>query len=199
MSEMSVVFPFERDVEEMRGTAKIRPFSVFNSNTARGRNIIAVVAAGRNGEIGFEGDMPWHIPEDLRHFKELTLGHPVIMGRSTWLSIPRRPLPGRRNIVLTRRSDFEAEGAEISSSIEKAIALCEADEIPVIIGGGSVYAEVFPYLSQIYITRIDADFPQADTFFPTINPDEWTILEQGDWLISKSGLRYRFETLVRSK
>ncbi len=104
--ETSVIFPFEKDIPDVRDTGGIHPFSTFNSSTARLREVRAIVAMGLGNEIGFRGDMPWHIPEDLRHFKELTMGHPVIMGRATWLSLPRRPLPGRRNIILTRQPGF---------------------------------------------------------------------------------------------
>lgn len=155
----------------------------------------AIVAMGRNNEIGFKGDMPWHLPEDLRHFKQLTTGHPVIMGRTTWLSIPKRPLPGRRNIVLTRNQDFnEAESAD---SIEKSLILCQDGPTPFIIGGGSVYAESIPLLSKIFVTRIDADFPEADTFFPEIDPQQWELTDISDILTSASGLNLRFETYER--
>ena len=113
--ETSVIFPFEKDIPDVRDTGGIHPFSTFNSSTARLREVRAIVAMGLGNEIGFRGDMPWHIPEDLRHFKELTMGHPVIMGRATWLSLPRRPLPGRRNIILTRQPGFTPTGPSPSS------------------------------------------------------------------------------------
>lgn len=192
--ETSVIFPFDKDKPDLRDSSGIYPFSTYNSSTHRGRPVWAVVAMGRHGEIGFEGDMPWHLPEDLRHFKELTLGHPVIMGRRTWLSIPRRPLPGRRNIVLTRSAQFSDEGADVMPSLEAAVAACDADEIPVIIGGGSVYKESMSMVTRIYVTRIDADFPNADTFFPEIKSTEWELTYQSEPMISKTGLIYRFET-----
>lgn len=197
--ETSVVFPEARDVEEMRGTAKIRPFSVFNSRTSRGRDLLAVVAAGRNGEIGVGGDMPWHIPEDLKHFKETTMGRAIIMGRSTWESLPRRPLPGRRNIVLTRNAAYQAPGAETYGSFEAALASCEPSERPVVIGGGKVYAEALPYLTEICVTRVDAEFSGADTYFPALPSEEWQLFEEGEWQLSKSGHRFRIETLKRTK
>lgn len=152
------------------------------------------MAMGRGREIGFEGDMPWHLPEDLRHFKELTMGHPVIMGRTTWLSIPKRPLPGRRNIVLTRDAMFRADGAETAPSLHEALAMCGGEEIPFIIGGASVYARAMQLLSRIYVTRIEADFPQADARFPEIDPCIWNLVESSETMTSKSGLQYRFET-----
>lgn len=166
-------------------------------DTIAKKNLIrpdAVVAMGRGNEIGFEGDIPWHLPEDLRHFKQLTTGHPVIMGRATWLSIPRRPLPGRRNIVLTRDPGFSAEGAETASSLEEALEMCAGGETPFIIGGASVYSLALPLVGRLFVTRIEADFPQADAFFPAIGPDDWELTESSETMTSKSGLDYRFET-----
>lgn len=192
--QTSIVFPFEKDRPDVRDSIGIHPFSTFNSSTSRNRELWAVVAMGRSREIGFDGDMPWHIPEDLRHFKNITLGHPVIMGRRTWLSIPRRPLPGRKNIVLSRDADFLPQGAERMDSITEAIALCPPPEIPIIIGGASVYAQALPLLTKIFVTRIEADFPQADSFFPDIDPLHWHLSESSDTMISSSGLAFRFET-----
>lgn len=191
--ETSIVFPFSKDKKDIHNMASTHPFSTFNSSVSRQREIWAVVAMGRNGEIGFNGDMPWHLPEDLKHFKQLTLGHPVIMGRKTWLSIPGRPLPGRRNIVLTRIG-LEADGAECVGSLNEAIALCPPPEIPVIIGGGSVYAEALELITRLYVTRIDRDFPQADTYFPIIKDNDWTMTDCSEPMISRTGLTYRFET-----
>lgn len=157
----------------------------------------AIVAMGRGGEIGFRGDMPWHIPEDLRHFKALTSGHPVIMGRSTWESLPKKPLPGRTNIVLTRNKRYEAPGAIILPSLADALRIAYYDnpenseqKVPFIIGGGKVYEESLSLLTRIYVTHIDADFPDADTYFPELR--DFTLCEDSAWLISGSGLRYRF-------
>lgn len=161
------------------------------------KRLHAIVAMGRNCEIGFRGDMPWHIPEDLKHFKEVTLGHPVIMGRSTWESLPVKPLPGRLNIVLTSQPDLLIDGALTAGSIQNAVNLCEGEPTPFIIGGGRVYREAMPMLSLIHVTRIEADFPDADTFFPGINPDEWILKDSLPLMTSRSGLKYRFETYER--
>ena len=150
---------------------------------------------GRNNEIGFKGDMPWHLPEDLRHFKQITTGHPVIMGRATWDSLPRRPLPGRTNIVITRNPDFS--DCMSAGSIEDAVAMCADGSDPFIIGGGSVYAQSLPLLSKIYITRIDADFPEADTFFPILDTEEWVLTDQSEPIVSGTGISFRFETYER--
>lgn len=160
--------------------------------------LYAIVAMGRNNEIGFRGDMPWHISEDLRHFKTLTTGHPVIMGRATWLSLPLRPLPGRTNIVVSRNPHFVAEGALTAPSLPDAIALCEGLPVPFIIGGGTVYAASMPLLSRAYVTRIEADFPDADTFFPNLDPSQWELIEHSPLRVSEpSGLSYYFETYER--
>lgn len=197
--ETNVTFPFDKDIPDVRDTRGIHPFSTFNSSTARLREVRAIVAMGRGNEIGFHGDMPWHIPEDLRHFKELTLGHTVIMGRATWQSLPKRPLPGRNNIVLSRRPDFMAEGADIATSIGAAVAICPPPEVPYIIGGGKVYEAAMPLLTRIDVTRIDATFPEADTFFPEINDSEWTLSTASEPILSSCGLTFRYETYMRRK
>lgn len=192
--ETSIVFPFDKNLPDSRDLEGAHPFSTFNSVTERRHDVYAIVAMGRNGEIGFRGDMPWHLPEDLRHFKTLTMGHPVIMGRPTWESLPKKPLPGRLNIVLSRREDFKAKGAAVATSIADAMKLSPAPEVPFIIGGGKVYAEAMPLLTRVYVTRIDADFPGADTFFPMLCEKDWKLTDVSEPLISKCGLTYRFET-----
>lgn len=126
-----------------------------------------VVAVGRNGEIGYKGNLIWHIRKDLRHFKEVTMGHPVIMGRKTWDSLPKGALPGRRNIVITRNSSFEAPGADVVSSLADALALCEGSELqPYIIGGESIYRQALPLCDTAYLTIIHEQFADADARFP---------------------------------
>lgn len=124
-----------------------------------------IVAIGRDGAIGKDGELIWRLPEDLKHFKEVTTGHPVIMGRKTWESLPRRPLPGRRNILLTRQKDFVAEGAEIVNSLEEALE-ATTGESPFIIGGAEVYKAFLPYATHLFITQIEASSPEADTYLP---------------------------------
>lgn len=153
----------------------------------------AIVCMGLRGEIGQQGEMPWHLPEDLRHFKETTTGHAVIMGSRTWKSLPRRPLPGRLNIVLTSKP---TEAFEVSS-IEEAISRCAEDKTPFIIGGAKVYADTLPLVSKIYATRIDKEFPDADCFFPEIKEEEWILTERTETMTSKTGLNYWFETYER--
>ena len=142
--------------------------------------IALIAAVARNGVIGRDGAMPWHLPADLRHFKQITLGKPVVMGRRTHQSIGR-PLPGRANIVITRDRNYRAAGCTVVHSPEEAIAAADAaaasaggdaaDEI-VVIGGGSVYAAFLPRAERIYLTRVDVEVT-GDTRFPTLDPAEW--------------------------
>lgn len=154
-----------------------------------------IVAMGRDGEIGFRGDMPWHLPEDLRHFKALTLGHPVIMGRATWESLPKLPLPGRVNVVITRNVNYDAPGALVAGSLSEAIRLACDSGVPFVIGGGQIYLQSLACLSRVFVTRIDASFEEADTYFPAL--DGFKLASQSEWMESKSGLRYCFEEYER--
>jgi dihydrofolate reductase len=139
--------------------------------------ISLVVAASRNGVIGKDGGLPWHISSDLKLFKQITLGKPVIMGRKTWDSLPRKPLPGRRNIVISRQLDLPFSGAEAVRNIDEALALAKVDhpdEIAVI-GGGEIYRLFWPLADQIYLTEVDVEV-EGDTLFPKINAAEWELL-----------------------
>ena len=156
-----------------------------------------IVAIGRNGAIGVGGDLIWHIPADLKRFKSLTTGHPVIMGRKTWDSLPRRPLPGRKNIVITHNSDFNEEGAVTVSSPEEAITLF-GNESPFIIGGGQIYNAMMPYVTKLYLTEVDSESPEADTFLH-LNKERWHITEESEWMTAPDGTRYRYVDLVRKQ
>lgn len=137
--------------------------------------ISLLVAMGKNHVIGFENDMPWHLPEDLKYFKEKTTGHTIIMGRKTYDSIGR-VLPNRRNIVLTRQKlDFPKE-IEVIRDINQIYQWNKAnpDQELFIIGGGNLYNQVLPYADRMYITEIDENF-EGDTFFPTFEANEWTL------------------------
>ncbi len=124
-----------------------------------------IVAVARNGVIGKEGGLPWHVSEDLKHFKKTTSGHAIIMGRKTYDSIGR-PLPKRRNIVVTRQADAEFPGCERAQGIDEAIALARStDPCPFIIGGASLYEEALPMATEIHLTSIDED-AEGDTYFP---------------------------------
>jgi dihydrofolate reductase len=129
---------------------------------------LAIVAAvARGGVIGRGKRIPWRVPEDMAHFRELTTGHPVVMGRRTWESLPDRfrPLPGRRNLVVTRNRDWHAEGAERVDSLEDALALLEREPRVFVIGGAELYASALPGADELLLTEIDADF-EGDVFFP---------------------------------
>jgi dihydrofolate reductase len=124
----------------------------------------------KNRVIGYENKMPWHLPAELAYFKRITTGHPIIMGRKTFDSIGR-PLPNRRNIVVSRNANFHSPGVEVANSLENALALC-ADENPFVIGGALLYAEALAITQKLYITEIDADLV-GDTFFPPIDNSVW--------------------------
>ncbi|HEX5339745.1 MAG TPA: dihydrofolate reductase [Gammaproteobacteria bacterium] len=130
-----------------------------------------IVAAGENNEIGRHGEMPWHLPADLRHFKTVTLGKPVIMGRRTFESIGK-PLPERRNIVVTRNRNYRAEGCETVHTLAEALVMAAGEPEVMVIGGGELYREALPRAQRIYLTRVHARF-DADTFFPMLDMAQW--------------------------
>jgi dihydrofolate reductase len=130
-----------------------------------------LLARARNGVIGAKGGLPWHLPEDLAHFKRTTMGHPIVMGRKTWESIGR-PLPGRRSIVVTRNRNYIATGAEVVTSLDEALARCKDTEEIFVIGGAEVYAAALPRADRLLLTEIDADF-EGDTFLPAPSAAEW--------------------------
>ena len=136
--------------------------------------ISLVVAASINNVIGSDGGLPWHLPDDLRHFKRLTTGNPIVMGRRTFESIGR-PLPDRRNIVMTRDAVYVAPGCDVVTSVDEALDLVEdADEV-MIIGGGQVYRDFLPHADRIYLTRVQADV-EGDTYFPDIDEAGWRLV-----------------------
>jgi dihydrofolate reductase len=135
--------------------------------------ISIIVVIGKNNEIGKGHDLLCHLPADLKHFKEITSGHTVVMGRKTFDSLPKGPLPNRRNIVISRNKDLKIEGAEVYSSLDYAlIKLIDEDEI-FIMGGAQIYGQALPVADKLYLTKIMSDFPEADVFFPKINYKEW--------------------------
>ncbi len=135
--------------------------------------ISIIVAASTNNVIGTQGNLPWRLSDDLKRFKKITMGKPIIMGRLTYESIGR-PLPGRQNIVITRQRDYVAEGCEVVESAAAALAVAgEASEI-MIIGGGEIYSLFLPLANRIYLTRVLADV-QGDAYFPALNSDEWNL------------------------
>jgi dihydrofolate reductase len=155
-----------------------------------------IYARARNGVIGKNNQMPWHLPEDLAHFKRVTLGQPVIMGRKTWDSIPAkfRPLPGRLNIVVTRQSDWQAEGALRASSMEEACRLCGDEPDAWIMGGAEIYRQAEPLASTAVVTEIDAEF-DGDAFAPVLS-SKWHEVQRESHLAA-SGLPYSFVTYLQ--
>ncbi len=160
--------------------------------------ITLIAAIARNGAIGVDGDMVYHIGPDLKHFKALTTGKPVVMGRRTFESLPGGALPHRRNIVITTQPDYSADGIETAPSLEAALAMAaDAPEI-MIIGGARVYADAMPLADTLELTLIDDTPARADTFFPDIDPAEWSIAEQSEVITDqRSGVSFRFTTLTR--
>lgn len=156
--------------------------------------ISLVVAVAKNGVIGRDNTLPWRIPEDLKRFKALTMGKPVIMGRKTWESLPKRPLPGRTNIVITRNPEFRAEGAIVAHSFADALAKAGSNDIAVI-GGQAIFAEALPIADIIHMTQVAAS-PDGDAFMPLIDRAHWRETAC-DGPHTADGLQYSFVTLER--
>ncbi|MEQ8228578.1 MAG: dihydrofolate reductase [Rhodospirillales bacterium] len=143
------------------------------TETAGMAPVVLVVAMAENRCIGRDGDLPWHISTDLKRFKAVTMGHPMIMGRKTFLSIGR-VLPGRPNIIVTRDRDFQAEGAEVAHSLDEALAAARAHDTGavMVIGGAEIFEQSLPLADRLDICHVHADVP-GDTFFPEIDPAHW--------------------------
>lgn len=158
-------------------------------------SVALIWAQSTSGVIGRDGGIPWHVPEDLARFKDLTMGHTVVMGRRTWESLPPkfRPLPGRRNVVVSRNPDYRAEGAEVVSSIDDALG----DAQVWVIGGAEVYHLALPLATRAEITEVEIDLrvQDEDALAPVLG-ESW-IGTAGDWRDSTSGLRYRFYSYAR--
>ena len=154
--------------------------------------ISLVVAVAKNRAIGKDGHLLCHLPEDMRHFREVTLGKPVIMGRKTWESLPEafRPLPGRHNIVVSRNAIYQAEGATVATSLEEALAQAgNADQVSII-GGADIFRLALPIADILDMTEIEADF-DADTFFPEFRQEDWQEISRKTQQ-SQSGLTFSF-------
>jgi len=155
-----------------------------------------IYARSRNGVIGRDGQLPWHLPADLAHFKQTTLGQAVVMGRKTWDSLPERfrPLPGRTNIVITRQTDWHAAGALVAHSLDQAMSLCPAPGPLWVIGGAEIYAQALPLASTVVVTEIDVEV-QGDAHAPKLGP-EWKEMSR-HLHRSDEGLSYSFVTYIR--
>lgn len=161
--------------------------------------VALVAAVARGGVIGRDGGIPWRLPEDVASFKELTTGHAVVMGRKTWESIPERfrPLPDRRNVVVTRNPAWKAEGAERASSVDEALALLADEERVFVIGGAEIYAAALPHADELVLTEIDLDV-DGDTFFPDWDDRAFPEASR-DERTSTSGTRFAFVVYRRPR
>jgi len=159
-------------------------------------NISIVVAISENNAIGKNNQLLWHLPADLKHFKEITTGHPILMGRKTYDSIGR-PLPNRRNIVITRQQELVIPGVEIVNSIAEAISLCAQEKEVFIIGGAEIYKSAIAFTNRIYLTIVHQHY-EADAFFPALVLDEWQEIHQEYHPADeKNSVAYTFSTLER--
>ncbi len=156
-----------------------------------------VVAVARGGVIGRDGGLPWHLSEDLARFREVTIGHPVVMGRRTWDSLPERfrPLPGRRNIVVTRNPAWAGEGAERAGSLEEALALAAGAERVSVIGGGDIFAAALPLADEVLVTEVDLEV-DGDAFFAPLDPSAFEEVAHEPHL-SADGIAYSFVSYRR--
>ena len=138
------------------------------------KNLILIAAAGESNELGKNGDLPWHLPDDFQHFKQTTTGHPMIMGRKTFDTFPK-PLPNRLHIIVTRDKEYAVnhENCLVVYSLEEALKEVSENEKVFVIGGGEIYKQALPFAAQIELTRVHATF-EADTYFPEIDPACWT-------------------------
>ncbi len=154
--------------------------------------ISIIVAIAQNNAIGKDNDLLWHISEDLKYFKRITSEHTVIMGRKTFESLPFKPLPKRKNIVITKDPLFHFQGCEVAYSIDEVFEFCDNEKENFVIGGGAIYEQFLPYAQKLYITHVYKDF-EADIFFPEINKSEWKIEQKSETFFDeKSGLEYAF-------
>ena len=158
-----------------------------------------VAAVARNGVIGLGGRVPWHLPEDMRRFRELTIGHAVVMGRKTWDSLPDRfrPLPDRRNVVVTRKAGWRAAGAERAGSLEDALALLEGEDVVYVVGGAEIYAEALPFADELLLTEVDLDV-EGDAFFTDWNRSAFREVAREEH-VSGNGTRFVFVSLERTR
>ncbi|WP_423129918.1 dihydrofolate reductase [Gaoshiqia sp. Z1-71] len=159
-------------------------------------NISIIVAVAKNFAIGKNNDLLFHLPNDLKHFKEITLGHSLIMGRNTLLSLPKWPLPNRRHIVITDKPDDYFEGCETVFSIEEAIGKVKDEQEVFVIGGGMIYRQFYPLAGKLYLTLVHKDF-DADVYFPEVKYEEWEELSREDFYDGKNQFDYSYINLKR--
>lgn len=154
-----------------------------------------IVAVAKNRVIGIDNTLPWHLPEDLKRFRAMTMGHHIIMGRKTFDSLGRL-LPGRTTVIVTRNPDYHVEGALIAHSLQDAIALCQHDDEVFLIGGAELYQAGLMLAHRLYVTEIDLDVA-GDAYFPEISPDRWQETTR-EFHLSEKGLRFSYVTYHRA-
>jgi dihydrofolate reductase len=160
-------------------------------------NISIIAAVGSNFELGKDNKLLWHISADLRRFKNLTTGHVIIMGRKTFESLKKGPLPYRKNVVFTSNMDFKADGIEVVQSVEELLKVIYLENEAFVIGGGSIYKLLLPYTQRMYLTFIDKSY-DADAYFPKYNKDDWDIIERIDVVDdTQAGVNYSYVTFER--
>lgn len=162
-------------------------------------DITIVAALTRDNALGHNGQLIHHLRPDMRHFRTVTTGHPIIMGRHTYNTLPNGPLPNRRNIVVSRNPEFRPDGIEVYPTIDDAINAAANDNTEImIIGGGQIYAQTIDRATHMYLTQFDTTAPHADTRFPDIDPDQWTTTQADQWQTDpETQVRYRFICLTR--
>ncbi|WP_159522245.1 dihydrofolate reductase [Sunxiuqinia indica] len=160
------------------------------------QNISIIVAIAQNFAIGKNNDLLFHLPNDLKHFKEITSGHTIIMGRNTLLSLPKWPLPNRRHIVISDKLDDCFDGCEVVSSIDEAIEKVKDEKEAFVIGGGMIYKQFYPMAGKLYLTLVHKDF-DADVYFPTIDYKDWDVESREDFHDEKNGFDYSYLNLIR--
>ena len=161
------------------------------------RSIQAIVAIDENGAIGRQGGLLCHLPADMRHFKEVTMGHSIVMGRKTFESFPRRPLPGRQNIVITRDAAWQWAGVTVAHSLDEAILAAETDTV-FIIGGAQIYELALPLVDVLHLTLIHARWASADVFFPPLDKSQWQEVDREHHTSDhKNAYEFDFITLKR--
>lgn len=156
--------------------------------------ITIIVAISQNYAIGNKNDLLWHISGDLKRFKQITTGHTIVMGSKTYKSLPRRPLPNRRHIIITRKKNADFDGCIVVNSIKEAIDNMETNNENFIIGGGEIYKQFLPFSTKIYLTIVEKHY-EADTFFPELNWDEWNI--ESEEACEDGDLKYKNLIIVR--
>ena len=163
------------------------------------KSIHAIVAVASDWAIGRQGELLCHLPTDMKHFKEVTMGHSIVMGRKTFESFPRRPLPGRQNIVITRNAQWQYPGVTVAHSVEEAIAAAETADV-FIIGGADIYEQTLPMVDILHLTMIHARWASADAFFPELDMNEWQEVSREHHASDhRNAYEFDFVTLKRRK